>query len=342
MASVFLRLLAHDDKPAALAQAVDRLRDGEPSPDVHVVDPESFRQVPESPFAYWVSEKVRGLFTELSRFEGEGRHACVTNPAGDDRRFFRGWWEVPVAFVGKVFRWRCMAKGGHFSKYYSDIDLVADWDDKEGTFQGFFGTVHRPLKRPASADYFFKSGITYSSRTQLAFSARVLPGNSIFHAKGPGIFAPAGQRASVLGIMNSLLFQRLLELQMTFGSYEVGVIQRTPVPDLTGQEGAQLARLALDCISIKRTLDRSDETTHVYHLPALSQAPGDTLARRVASWQVTVADTDRQLAENQREIDDIAFRLYGIDGEDRRMMETGMSAANSLGSDEDVDVEDES
>ena len=28
MATVFLRLLAHDDKPAALAQAVERLRDG--------------------------------------------------------------------------------------------------------------------------------------------------------------------------------------------------------------------------------------------------------------------------------------------------------------------------
>jgi hypothetical protein len=59
MATVFLRLLAHDDKPAALAEAVDRLRDGEPSPDVHVVDPQSFRQVPGSPFAYWVSDRIR-------------------------------------------------------------------------------------------------------------------------------------------------------------------------------------------------------------------------------------------------------------------------------------------
>ncbi|MGD0043302.1 MAG: hypothetical protein ABSE84_23340 [Isosphaeraceae bacterium] len=43
MAIGFLRLLAHDDKPDALALAVERLRDGEPSPDVHVA-PESFRQ----------------------------------------------------------------------------------------------------------------------------------------------------------------------------------------------------------------------------------------------------------------------------------------------------------
>jgi len=52
MATVFLRLLAHDDKPAALAWVVERLRDGEPSPDVFAVDPDSFRQVPGSPFAW--------------------------------------------------------------------------------------------------------------------------------------------------------------------------------------------------------------------------------------------------------------------------------------------------
>ncbi|MGA7496045.1 MAG: hypothetical protein WBX00_04880 [Isosphaeraceae bacterium] len=61
----------------------------------------------------------------------------------------------------------------------------------------------------------------------------------------------------------------------------------------------------------------------MYHLPALLQVPGKTLASRITSWQVRVADSDRQLTENQREIDDIAFRLYGIDGEDRRAMEDG-------------------
>src|ERR1700719_473219 len=65
MATVFLRLLAHDDKPAALAQALDRLRDGEPSPDVHVVDPESFRQVPGSPFAYWAGQSLLASLAAL-------------------------------------------------------------------------------------------------------------------------------------------------------------------------------------------------------------------------------------------------------------------------------------
>ena len=36
-----------------------------------------------------------------------------------------------------------MAKGGPFSKYYSDIDLVADWDDKEGTFRDYSNVTGR-------------------------------------------------------------------------------------------------------------------------------------------------------------------------------------------------------
>ena len=71
MATVFVRLLANDDKSAGLANAVDRLREGEVCPDVHIVDPESFRQVPGATFAYWVSEKVLRLFTQLDALHSE-------------------------------------------------------------------------------------------------------------------------------------------------------------------------------------------------------------------------------------------------------------------------------
>lgn len=77
----------------------------------------------------------------------------------------------------------------------------------------------------------------------------------------------------------------------------------------------------------------------MYHLPALLQVPGENLTARIATWQSRVADTDRQLAENQREIDDIAFRLYGIDGEDRRAMEE--ESGLKIAPDEDVEAEDD-
>jgi hypothetical protein len=55
------------------------------------------------------------------------------------------------------------------------------------------------------------------------------------------------------------------------------------------------------------------------------QAPEGTLAERVASWRSRVGEVDKQLAENQREIDDIAFRLHGIEGVDRPAIEEGVA-----------------
>ena len=94
MKTVFLRALEAEDKAAALCAAISdpaatqgRLR--------FEVDPESFASVPRSPFAYWVSDRVRRLFTELPPFEAEGRTAKQGLATADDFRFVRAWWEAP-------------------------------------------------------------------------------------------------------------------------------------------------------------------------------------------------------------------------------------------------------
>ena len=66
-------------------------------------------------------------------------------------------------------------------------------------------------------------------------------------------------------------------------------------------------------------------TSHVFCLPRFAASHRKTLAERVASWRSRVGEVDKQLAENQREIDDIAFRLYGIEGVDRRAIEEGVA-----------------
>src|SRR5262249_24889909 len=143
-----------------------------------------------------------------------------------------------------------------------------------------------------------------------------------FSHKGPAIIARSEQaNLALLAITNSCVFRITTNIQTSFGSYEVGVIQRTPVPDLSRERARNLGKLAQSALVLKRSLDTANETSHVFHLPTLLQVPGTTLADRVAAWRSRVADTERQLAENQQEIDDIAFRLYGIEGEDRAFLE---------------------
>ena len=72
--AIFLRLLRDEDKGRVLAEAIAALREGRRLESMtYPVPPVSFRQVPGSPFAYWVSERLRRLFTELPPFESEGR-----------------------------------------------------------------------------------------------------------------------------------------------------------------------------------------------------------------------------------------------------------------------------
>jgi len=93
--TLFFRLLKHEDKAAGLSEALEAVRQGQTHNTVaYAADPASFHQVPGSPFAYWVSERIRRQFTELPPFEGEGRTVRVGLQTSDDFRFVRAWWRA--------------------------------------------------------------------------------------------------------------------------------------------------------------------------------------------------------------------------------------------------------
>jgi hypothetical protein len=221
--------------------------------------------------------------------------------------------------------------------HISTTNGTPSWDRERQTYRGFFGRIGRMNQHPSSYQYFFRPGLTWSRRSQRGFSLRALPKGCIFADKGPCVFASDSSLPMLLGLANSRVFHALVVLQMAFGSYEVGVLQRTPVPDLNNTLGDQLGRRAVACVELKRDHESAAETSHVFHLPALLQAPGGTLAARIACWQSRVAEAERQLVEHQREIDDIAFRLYGIEGEDRRAIEEAVALSATA----DEDTEDD-
>ncbi len=88
-----------------------------------------------------------------------------------------------------------------------------------------------------------------------------------------------------------------------------------------------LRSLALDQLEFKRSLDRTNEISHIFILPVLLRSPTDSLATQSAAWESQIAEANTQIIERQREIDDIAFSLYGIDNEDRYAIEASLNSA---------------
>lgn len=342
--TTFFRLLDGADRPARLLKAVRNLREGDDSPDAHHADPDSFRQVPGSPFAYWVSEEVREKFVDLQPVESGNRTAKQGLATANDFRFVRTSWEVEpvnVAYSNPetlVKKWVPFAKGGDYSPYYSDVHLLVNWHRDGSEIKGQVGPSGKLEARPQNTSYYFRPGLTWPRRTSLGISVRVLPEGCIFADKGPAAFSTSTDLLVLLALMNSRAFGALVALHMGAAhtaarSYEVGVIQRTPVPDIPAAEAERLGGLAFRCVDLKRNLDSANETSHAFHLPALLQVDGGTLAERVAAWRGRVTEAERELAGNQREIDDLAFGLYGITGGDRAAMEGAGDGASHPGED---------
>jgi hypothetical protein len=174
-----------------------------------------------------------------------------------------------------------------------------------------------------------------------------MPAGCIFADKGPAAFVDGDVPEDILAtasLMNSSAFEYLMGLQLAAAdaaarSYEVGIIQRTPVPTLKPADLKGLAGLARRAWSLKRTLDSTNETSHAFLLPR-------SLRSRYSSFSRTAIDAE--LTGIQRQIDDVAFDLYGITGGDRAQIEvwshkpSTVPASNdsNAGTEEDDDSDD--
>src|SRR5690606_30635366 len=204
-----------------------------------------------------------------------------------------------------------------YSPFYADVYLAVNWEKDGSEIKNNFnekGGVRSNvwMLRDTAANCFLRPGLTWPRRTQ-RFGVRIMPEGAIFADKGPVAFDAENDPAHLMSLLTLMLsrpFGVLIELSLNAGdstarSYEVGVIQKTPVPNLSPAHQAQLAALARRAWSLKRCLDSVNETSHAFALPA-ALAP---LHR---------AEIETELAKIQADIDAITFDLYGFSEADRQ------------------------
>jgi hypothetical protein len=347
MKTVFLRALEELNDKESILRADIRDPESARGRQRFEIDIASFSAVPRSPFAYWVSDRLRGLFTQLPPFEAEGRTAKQGLATADDFRFVRAWWAVPpqpVDQVGK--RWFPFAKGGNVSPFYADIYLMVNWDTNGAELDSFGGSVIR------NPNFFFRPGLTWPLRTKSELSLRSMPAGCIFGHKGPAAFDEhndSDKLLTILSIANSKAFRSLVEFQLAAAdarrggaahSYEVGILQRTPIPCLGQAEKSNLAGMARRSWSLKRSLDTRSETSHALTSPRLLQVDHDTLIASAAAWAEHACTVETELATIQAKIDERCFELFDIDEADRRAITEGFGAIrDESGASEDTDAE---
>jgi hypothetical protein len=332
---VCVRAVGDDEKGNALEGAIRNPTDRR----VFIANPAHFAELPGRPFAYWAPNSLRRVFREYGPFEAEKRRVRQGGVTGNDTKYLRGWWEVaPKEAAPGDVQWVPYAKGGRFSPFFADIPMLVRWHFSRCTFFSFTGLPHRPSEKPSSADSYFSKGLTWPLRAH-HFAPVPLPSNSVFSIRGYAILCDnEGELLPLLAVGNSSVFDFIFKLALGrfgFPEFVVGILQKLPLPDVNDEFADSLAAHARRAWETRRGLDTVHSTSHAFLSPALLAVQGSTLAERAAAWADRVRTSEETVAAIQAEIDDLAFRLYGLDAADRAAL-TSTLATEATG---DADAE---
>jgi len=328
--ATFFRLLK-DDVDAKGEKLLEAIQ----SPDSEKnfeVELDSFSLMPNTPFSYWVSDRIRKVFEKFPTFEDSNVLARMGLTTADDFRFLRLFWEVEeikiksnLHFAIDAEKWINFAKGGTFSPYYFDTHLVINWAGEGYEVKTYSGSTIRNER------FYYRKGVTWPPRTNKGFNVRQLNKSCVFGHKGASIFSE--HPTFLLGILNSNFIEYLMRLMTTY-SWEVGFVQRLPFKI---DEQDKISSKVKDILTVKIFEVSSDETIHVFSLPSLLGMPTDLLIESGKHLDKENSQRQNEITRLQKEIDVIVYDLYDIHPDDRRLIEEELG--QTVESQEESDVE---
>lgn len=290
-----------------------------------------FSAIEDSPLVY---DKVEILGPLFRNFPKLSPAYCETKQgliATASERFVRYHWEIPSATIK---RWVPYAKGGSFSRFYSDVYLIFDWTDDgkeiKELSKSLYGSASRTIK---CEEYYFREGITWSERAK-GLNARILPSGCIFNAKGPSAFLKDKSNTDfILGILNSSLTQAFMHC---FGSTSWGCqyVAKIPTPPPHLPPSKTVAKNARTIFDIKKIWDAGNETSTEFTKPWILQiktSDHNTLSIAFDEIERIESENNDRLEELYSELDDAVYMLHGVGHALRQRIESTISGWKRIG-----------
>ena len=285
----------HEMFVKALRAEADRVR--------HDVARRDFWAIDGHPLAFERVGIVAPIFRESQPLEPTWAIARQGKATGDDSRWVRSWWEV-----SGQSGWVPFAKGGEFCRFYSSIDLVINWKPER----------RADLKASGnglpSEEHYFKPGMTWPRRTQRGFNLRLMPEGCIFADKGSVVLPRDPSKAFyLLGVANSAPAEFLLRGLMSFGSWEVGIVKRLPIPQASDKQMERVSQLAKSIHDAKHEWDSGNELSTSFERPwVLRTTDARWFSRALDSVLAFEVEAEEQIHTIYNDLNTESYRLYGV------------------------------
>ena len=183
-------------------------------------DADTFKQIPGSPIAYWVSQTLISSFGKGIELDNISDYTGSQNITADNELYLRRWWEPS----NSGNRWIPYSKGGNFRRWFGNHEYVVDWSEQAKYFYKNNSTSNLLNER-----YWFQEGITYSDITSGRSHFRFLPAQGVFGKKGPEICMLGKNLFSILAFLNSSVCQQYLYLLNPSMTLQVVDVKKLPL-----------------------------------------------------------------------------------------------------------------
>ena len=285
-----------------------------------------FKDIKGTPFAYWISERVKQTFKIGTPFEeiGKPRQGLAT---GNNDIFLRAWYEVENIKIGFGFKtidsfhdsgllYAPYNKGGKQRRWYGNNENIIKFDKEH------FQTLSTQGNRLPSRQYYFQKCITWSDISGRNFAGRYCDYGFVFDVKGSSGFPRENYFLYVLAFLNSKLTPMYIDALNPTITTQVGDLKRIPLLKINAKSKDKIDKLAKQNIKITKDDWDSFETSWDFkHHPLLDysilkSSPNlNKIETAINNWSDFTEEQFEQLKANEEALNNIFIDIYGLQGE---------------------------
>ncbi len=199
------------------------------------VSTDNFSKIPGSPVAYWVSENfIRAFENKKIKDYGDTKQGIIP---GNVNVFLRLWFETNINKIGFNhksyddinkfrYKWFPYNKGGSFRRWYGNIEHLINMENNGYAIKYSGANNNYRLREP---ELYFKKAVTWSKVSSGAFSARLMPKGNLFDIAGCCVFNLDNNLLFCLGMLNTKVATKALNMISPTLNYEVEHIKNIPL-----------------------------------------------------------------------------------------------------------------
>ena len=280
-----------------------------------------YANIPGRPLAYWINEQISYIFANSPSLNDISitRHGMTT---GNNSRFLRFWYEVPLTKIGfnmssteeaekSKKKWFPYNKGGTYCKWYGNFDYVMNYENDGEEVKEY--TSHLPQGtwvRVMSREYYFKSSITWSICGGV-FAVRYRPQGSIFDVGGSSLFPyDENNYYYIIALLNSKVILELLKVLNPTINTQTGDIKNIPYVESDKKE--YIEEKVKECIEIAKEVWNENELSWDFNKHSLISKNNVYIKDAFKEIELKCLDRYNTMKKNEEDLNRIFIDMYGL------------------------------